>query len=195
LFVSFHLKANFIYDQRDGQLYAFEADKLKKTNSNSNSNSSSTDIFAYGASNQKSRVPTSPVIPENYTSFDQHQDKESSEDQGVYCLATGTSFSMSSNISSVTNSQFVDSDYIRDVSSNESTHEASCVIPINPINMTRLSLFEMTPSRKQIGCTFVNELNSNQRVTEKMKEWIVSNYNQNCVNQNHQLNENLECII
>ena len=190
-----HLKANFIYEQRDGQLYAIETAKLKKTSSNSNSNTSSNDICAYGAPTQQ-RIPASPIIPENYTFLEQHQqDKESSEDQGVYCLATGTSFSMSSNISSVTNSQFVDSDYIRDVSSNESTHEASSVVPISPFNMTRLSLFEMTPSRKQIGCTFVNQLNLNQRVTDEMKQWIVSNYKQNCANNEHRLNENLECII
>lgn len=175
--------------------------------SRSNSNSSSNDLNAYGAPNRM--VHLSPRIPELYSSFtkNDNKDKESSEDQGVYCLATGTSLSMSSNISSVTNSQFVDSDYNQSSCSSiiiESTNNNN----ISPIDLTRLSLFDMTPmcSRKlnnnESNIAFINEQNPNicDNVSNEMKNWIIQNYYQNCSNNTKKQNSNVnidsvECII
>lgn len=189
-----------IFQGKDGQLF-----KLKK--SNSNSNSSSNDLYAYGAATTASsnikHITSSPTIPEFYTNSYGQQDKESSEDQGVYCLATGTSFSMSSNISSVTNSQFVDTDFSHDDSSNASLTTNN--IPVSPINSTRFSLFDMTPMRSnrnqlEVGCTFLNELNANTQISQDMKVWIMQNYYQNCAKlsnyqENKQVLKSHECII
>lgn len=116
---------------------------------------------------------------------------------------------MSSNISSVTNSQYVDSDF-NNSSSNESGEEVTNnVIPISPIDITRLSLFDMTPTRSkqnkltgrniysESGCTFVNELNTNVKYSDEMRNWIIGNYQQNCAKiPNHKIGkENVECII
>lgn len=66
--------------------------------------------------------------------------KELSEDQGVYCLATGTSFT--SHFSSVTNSHCVDSDQEINLSVYSSMDEKE--------KQTHLSLFEMTPVKAKI---------------------------------------------
>lgn len=209
------MKGNFIFQDKNGKFYSVNTSTLNRMKSSrSNSNSSSNDLHAYGAPNKMLQLsPTIPEMSSPLSKFD-NKSKESSEDQGVYCLATGTSYSMSSNISSVTNSQFVDSDYnnqsssssiiIEHTTSSNKNNTTNSVMPLSPIDLTRLSLFDMTPSRSnkqnyESNHSFVNELNTN--TCDQMKNWIIQNYYQNCANNNKiksksNVNiDNIECII
>ena len=107
-------------------------------------------------------------------------EKESSEDQGVYCLATGTSFSLSSNISSVTNSQFVDDMYQFEQSCSSSSSSSSSSNNGYLINeKTRLSLFDLTPNVKGKKIEKQMQIKKSE-INDDMKKWIFQNYNINC---------------
>ena len=146
-----------------------------------------------------------PINNEKMYSSITNLEKESSEDQGVYCLATGTSFSLSSNISSVT-SHCVDPD---------NNLNSTCKSPVvdkcrdlvssfNGNNNTKLSLFDLTPQPLRLTKSKVlyHETNfdnnqdiyiahqiierslareTNTRLSNEMQTWIYSNYVSNCV--------------
>jgi hypothetical protein len=102
--------------------------------------------------------------------------EESSDDQGIYCIATGLStYSLSSNFSSVTNSHCCDATE-RDLSCDMLDTVDRSGKKSEQTEKTRLSLFEMTPRMKP-----TSGLATSHR-QEIMNEWIVSNYNNNCQN-------------
>lgn len=137
--------------------------------------------------------------------------ENSSEDQGVYCLATGESFSLTSNISSVT-SQFVDTDEIelRNLNTSDKSSFVEYSLPKkNMHNATKLSLFDLTPQplklsaavQQQRAYPLMNTDNygseyvyavpasvdisvarsKNSRLSNEMQNYIYSNYIANCV--------------
>jgi len=118
-------------------------------------------------------------------------------DQGVYCLATGTSFSLTSNISSVT-SQLVDSE---DIDQLNSSGKSSMISVVNDLvneqtNMTKLSLFDLTPKPLRLE----NVIDFRQSMDSGMKTWVYSNYLSNCVEKRREKislsdeNESLDSI-
>jgi len=130
---------------------------------------------------------------EKYKSAEKHV--ESSEDQGVYCVPTGTSLSLSSNISSVSTSQFgegeeaVDSSFhskssisIEMCKENRDDQDFPFKFHHSNQNDTRLSLFEMklSSSIKPNYFTEKSPLNSNE---DMMRNWLAMNRSINMQNQ------------
>ena len=160
---------------------------------------------------QDARVPSCRQIntlPKNlndsFNTSSTNLDKNSENNHGAYCLATGVSFSMTSNISSVTNSQFVD-DYQMNigspVSSSSSSNVSYVMSPACRVDRTKLSLFDLTPNPQRMhdnNCyptplaklkpgkklaSNVENLLDKDEIDENMKKWIFVNYNFNCNNQ------------
>ena len=149
---------------------------------------------------------------DNYSSILNMEKELVSEDQGVYCLATGTSFSLTSNISSVT-SQFVDGDNnnvtkldISNLNDSENSRfemkSVNSYLSPNPIERTRLSLFDLTPTPLRLTKSKKFEINNqvlcdkefyllnqnlnfqqadSHRLSDEMKNWIFTNFVSNCV--------------
>jgi len=129
-------------------------------------------------------------------SFDTSSTRVDHEEQGVYCIATGMSFNLtSSNISSVTNSQFVDDNYQMNIGSPVSSSSSSNVNYISSprfqhTNCTKLSLFDLTPNPQRLinkmpalkleENRVVIETGDKIEIDENMKQWIFVNYNFNC---------------
>jgi len=100
-------------------------------------------------------------------------------DQGVYCLATGISFSLTSNISSVT-SQLVDSEHVDQLNSSgkSSMLSAENGMIYEQTNVTKLSLFDLTP--KPLRLEKMLEVRQAMSSSD-MRTWVYSNYVSNCV--------------
>lgn len=131
-----------------------------------------------------------PISAENSQFVEVSSIKELSEDQGVYCLATGTSFT--SNFSSVSNSHCVDTEH--DISSGYS-------IDVNErVEKTRLSLFDLTPIKQlrqmEDSSRFDQEINQiftskglrssvkTNQDQDQIKKWVMVNYSVNCYDKN-----------
>ena len=115
-----------------------------------------------------------------------------SEDQGVYCLATGTSFSLTSNISSVT-SQLVDGNC-----DNSSIDENVNKSPLVYSNVTKLSLFDLTPkpvnrieNRRILNANNEEEVAVVDNYDFGMNTWVYSNYVSNCMGGGQQRREKI----
>jgi hypothetical protein len=116
------------------------------------------------------------------SSINMANNEELSDDHGVYCLATGNSFT--SNISSVTNSQCVDNEvnaYFRE--NNQSKR----------LNKTRLSLFDLTPTPVKL-----TEIDQEIQFILNNEKWLASSFGE----RNNQAAANMdatefngECII
>jgi hypothetical protein len=123
--------------------------------------------------------------------------EESSEDQGIYCIATGLStYSVSSNFSSVSNSHCADMACCNDTSRDLSQMESYEIDNANNINnnnnnlkdQTKLSLFDLTKT-PNVGACRKQFNESNQEEYEEhyaqMNKWILTNFNINCKNRNY----------
>jgi hypothetical protein len=146
---------------------------------------------------EDARVPSCRrTIKSLCDSFDTSSTRVENEEQGVYCIATGMSFNLtSSNISSVTNSQFVDDNYQMNIGSPVSSSSSSNVNYISSPrfqhnNCTKLSLFDLTPNPQRLinkmpafkleENRVVIETSDKIEIDENMKQWIFVNYNFNC---------------
>ena len=143
---------------------------------------------------QDARVPAcQQTVKMLNDSFNTSSTRIENEEQGVYCIATGMSFSLTSNISSVTNSQFVDDNYQMNIGSPVSSSSSSDLNFIasskfQNTNCTKLSLFDLTPNHNRLvkknPAMKLEEkkevIENNIEMDENMKKWIFINYNFNC---------------